>query len=54
MPASARRSLKRSKFYGGWFVDRHARGLCVNTCTDSAPIDSARSIAVWMPPDEET
>jgi hypothetical protein len=26
----------------------------VNTCTESAPIASARSIAVWIPPDEET
>ena len=26
------------------------RGLCVKTCSDSAPIASARSTAVWMPP----
>ncbi len=46
--------LERSRFSGGWFVGRHIRGLCVKTCTDSAPIASARSIAVWIPPDEET
>jgi hypothetical protein len=52
--ADARRSLKRSKFSGGWLVGRQVRGLCVNTCTESAPISSARSIAVWIPPDDET
>src|SRR5207247_439024 len=33
---------------------RQARGLCVKICTDSAPICSARSMAVWIPPDVET
>ena len=32
----------------------HMRGLCVNTCTQSAPIASARSIAVSIPPAAET
>src|SRR5689334_19245618 len=54
MPASARRSLNRSKLAGSWFVGRQVRGLCVKTWTDSPPISSIRSIAVWMPPDEET
>src|SRR5437870_10486690 len=54
MPVSALRSLKRSKVSGLWFVGRHARGLCVKTCTASQPKPSARSIAVWMPPEEET
>src|SRR4051812_21238048 len=30
------------------------RGLCVNTWTHSPPIASMRSIAVWIPPAEET
>src|SRR5919109_1513134 len=54
MPASSRRSRNRSKLAGSWFVGRHVRGLCVKTCTESASIATARSIAVWMPPDEET
>ena len=33
-----RRSRNRSKLAGSWFVGRHVRGLCVKTCTDSAPI----------------
>jgi glutamyl/glutaminyl-tRNA synthetase len=35
-------------------VGRHVRGLCVNTCTESASIATARSIALSMPPEEET
>src|SRR2546423_44656 len=54
MPVSARRSLKRSKLSGLWFVGRQARGLCVKTCTASQPKLSARSIAVWVPPEEDT
>src|SRR5215471_12330402 len=54
MPLSARFSRKRSKLAGSWFVGRHVRGLCVNTCTESASIATARSIALSMPPDEET
>jgi hypothetical protein len=46
--------LNCSKFSGGWFVGRQVRGLCVKTCTESAPIASARSIAVWIPPEDET
>ena len=34
-------------------VVRHMRGLCVNTWTQSAPIASARSIAVSIPPAAE-
>src|ERR671923_2855517 len=54
MPASARRSLKRSKLAGSWFVGRHVRGLCVKTWRASPPISSIRSIALSMPPAEET
>src|SRR5437868_10076532 len=54
MPTSSRRALKRSIASGLWFVGRHMRGLCVNTCTQSPPIFSIRSIAVSMPPAEET
>src|SRR6266496_3453376 len=54
IPASARRSLKRSKLAGSWLVGRQVRGLCVKICTDSPPIASIRSIAVWIPPEEET
>ena len=54
MPASARRSLNRSKFAGSWFVGRQVRGLCVKIWTQSPPKLSIRSIAVWMPPDVET
>src|SRR6266496_966796 len=54
IPASARRSLKRSKLAGSWFVGRQVRGLWVKTCTDSPPIASIRSIAVSIPPEEET
>src|SRR5216117_2770054 len=54
IPASARRALKRSIASGLWFVGRHMRGLCVNTCAQSPPIASIRSIAVSIPPDEET
>src|ERR671918_5416 len=54
MPASWRRSLKRSKFAGSWFVGRHVRGLCVKICTASPPSASIRSMAVWMPPAVET
>ena len=39
---------------GLWFVGRHIRGLCVNTCTQSPPIASIRSIAVSMPPADDT
>src|SRR5918996_2374805 len=54
MPASWRRSLKRSKFAGSWFVGRQVRGLCVKICTASPPSASIRSMAVWMPPAVET
>src|SRR5262245_59779340 len=54
MPASARRSLNRSMFSGLWFDGRHMRGLCVKRCTESAPISSARSIALRIPPSDET
>src|SRR5437868_4593112 len=54
MPVSARRSRNRSKVAGSWFVGRHVRGLCVNTCIESAPIVTARSTALSMPPEEET
>src|SRR5512133_125761 len=54
IPASARRSLKRSKFAGSWFVGRQARGLWVKIWTQSPPIASIRSIAVWMPPEVDT
>ena len=37
-----------------WFVGRHMRGLCVNTWTQSPPIAAMRSIAVSMPPADET
>ena len=47
-------SRKRSIASGLWFVGRHIRGLCVNTCTQSPPIASIRSIAVSIPPLEET
>jgi len=46
--------LKRTKLSGEWFVGRQARGLCVKTCTESQPSSSARSIAVWIPPEDET
>ena len=46
--------LERSKLAGSWFVGRHMRGLCVNSCTASAPIASARSSVVWMPPEADT
>ena len=39
---------------GVWFVGRHIRGLWVNTCTASQPISWPRSIAVQMPPEDET
>src|SRR3954465_12675250 len=38
---------------GLWFVGRHIRGLCVNTCTHSPPIAAMRSIAVSIPPDDD-
>ena len=53
MPASARRALKRSTDSGLCAVGFHIRGLCVNTCTQSPPIASIRSIAVSMPPAED-
>jgi hypothetical protein len=46
--------LKRSKLAGSWFVALQVRGLCVKTCTESPPIASIRSIAVRIPPEEET
>src|SRR5690349_17472548 len=52
--ASSRRAQKRSIASGLWFVGRHVRGLCVNTWTQSPPIASIRSIAVSIPPLEET
>ena len=54
MPASARRALKRSIASGLCAVGLHIRGLCVNTCTQSPPIASIRSIAVSIPPAEDT
>ena len=54
MPVSARRSRKRSNVAGSWFVGRHMRGLCVKSWRESAPMATARSTAVWMPPEEET
>ena len=39
---------------GLWSVGRHMRGLCVKTWTQSPPIASMRSMAVWIPPAEET
>src|ERR1035437_3836332 len=54
MPASARLSRKRSRLAGSWFVGRQVRGLWVKTWTDSAPIVSARSIALWTPAEDET
>src|SRR6266699_3310026 len=53
MPAAARFSRKRSKLAGSWFVGRHARGLWVKTCTESASSSTARSIALSIPPAEE-
>src|SRR5437764_645127 len=53
MPASARFSRKRSKLAGSCFVGRQVRGLWVKTCTESAPISTARSIALSIPPEEE-
>src|SRR5262245_13073626 len=53
IPASARFSRKRSKLAGSWFVGRHVRGLWVKTCTDSASISTARSMALSIPPEEE-
>ena len=53
MPSSCLRRLNVSKLAGSWFVGRHMRGLCVNSCTASARIASARSSVVWMPPDAE-
>src|SRR6476620_12391335 len=54
MPASTRRARKRSTASGVCAVGRHMRGLCVNTCAQSPPIASIRSIAVSIPPGEET
>ena len=42
IPASARRSRKRSKLAGSWFVGRHVRGLWVKTCTESASSSTRR------------
>ena len=39
---------------GSWFVGRHIRGLWVKIWAASPPIASARSIAVWIPPELET
>src|SRR6478672_1392688 len=41
-------------FARAWFVGRQARGLWVKIWTQSPPIASIRSIAVWMPPEVET
>ena len=54
MPASARRARNRSIASRQWFVGRHMRGLCVNTWTQSPPIATMRSIAVSMPPADDT
>src|SRR4051795_5375738 len=53
MPCSARLARNASMAAGLWFVGRHMRGLCVNTCTQSPPIATMRSIAVSMPPDDD-
>src|SRR4051794_15460501 len=50
MPCSFRFAWNASTDSGLWFVGRHMRGLCVNTCTQSPPIAEMRSIAVSMPP----
>ena len=54
MPASFRFAAKRSIASGSCVVGRHMRGLCVNTCTQSPPIATMRSIAVSIPPASET
>src|SRR4051795_7715520 len=53
MPCSARLARNASMAAGLWFVGRHMRGLCVNTCTQSPPIAAMRSIAVSIPPDDD-
>src|SRR3954463_7240400 len=53
MPCSVRFAWNASIASGLWFVARHIRGLCVNTCTQSPPIAAIRSIAVSMPPDDD-
>ena len=47
-------TIGRSIASGLCAVERHIRGLCVNTCTQSPPIFSIRSIALSIPPDDET
>ena len=46
--------MNRSIASGLCAVGRHIRGLWVKTCTQSPPIASIRSIAVSIPPAEET
>ena len=50
----ARCALNRSIASGLCAVGRHIRGLCVKICTQSPPIASMRSIAVSIPPADET
>jgi hypothetical protein len=54
IPASARRALNLSIASGLWFVGRHIRGDWVKICAQSPPIASMRSIAVSMPPLDDT
>ena len=53
-PASLRRPRKRAICSLECSVGLHIRGLWVKTCTASQPSSSARSIAVEIPPAEET
>ena len=52
--ASARRLWKSATDSSLCVVALHIRGLCVNTCTAFAFSAWARSMAVWIPPDDET
>src|SRR5207248_1155322 len=54
MPASRRLARKQSSVSGWCAVVRHMRGLCVKTCTQSPPMAAMRSIAVSIPPLDET
>src|SRR5256885_11513173 len=54
IPFSARLARNASIASSEWFVGRHIRGLCVNSWTQSPPIAAIRSIAVSIPPADET
>src|SRR4051812_20635319 len=54
MPPWRRFTRKRSSASGSCVVVRHMRGLWVKIWTQSPPIDAMRSIAVSIPPLDET